>query len=204
MWGDKKKQRTHTAFKKALACLMVLCTGAALTAPAITSNAEIAAAASSGECIAYFSFDNAFENNALSSDGGYNAKVTIAEGDASVTTLGRDAYLGNAVRLDGDSLNVTTADGSSLLTGLQELTVSFYSKPDADNAAHQYWGFFAAPNGDTIVDDPNTEGAYDEHYLGVIANPAGITAERFNNTGVRPEKMLYTTVLWEMAGTISL
>lgn len=188
MWGNMKKSKYRTAFKKALACLMVLCTGAALTVPVITSNVESAAAASSGECIAYFSFDNAFENNALSSDGSDDAKVTIAEGDASITTLGRDAYLGNAVRLDGDCLNVTTADGGSLLTGLRELTVSFYSKPDADNAAHQYWGFFAAPNGDTIVDDPNTEGAYDEQYLGVIANPTGITAERFNNTGVRPEK----------------
>ena len=84
-----------------------------------------------------------------------------------------------ALFLDGSAdnwLHVKKADGSSLLAGRSQLTVSFAAKPESDLAN---WFFFAAPNG-------NAQNVNFETYLGAFENNGNITAERYKNQGARP------------------
>ncbi len=74
-------------------------------------------------------------------------------------------------------LNLTKKDGSPLLTGRDEIVVSFDSKPSA--ASNTGWAFFAAPN-------TNTQTYLNEHYLGIMDTVSNVTVERYNNTGARP------------------
>lgn len=89
-----------------------------------------------------------------------------------------DGKLGKALSLDGKGTNwldVTLADGGSLLANVEEMTVSYYSK--VTNTATN-WPFFAAANAAAPTNQF-------EHYLGVIEN-GGITVERYANNGSRP------------------
>lgn len=116
--------------------------------------------------LAYFSFDNETEG------------FTNGNGIATGTYTLQDSANGKALYLDGsdDFLTVTKADGSSLLTGKNEMTVSFLAKPETSNVN---WLFYAAPNADTQ--------AYAvEKYVGVLNTNGTILAERFNNTNGRP------------------
>lgn len=126
-------------------------------------------------CIASFSFDNS--ENGLS---GRGAKAEVIDGSKSVILSG-NGYSGRALYLDGtgeSALKVTKENGKSLLTGVDELTVSYYSRP-TDNRTN--WGFYAAQD----EESPNFN---KEHYLGIFEkdNNSIIGVHRFNNNGNRP------------------
>lgn len=75
--------------------------------------------------------------------------------------------------LDGSKnnwLNITKGDGSSLLTGQEEITVSMDVKR---NRTKTNWAFYAAPH-------PYDQTVESEHYIGVLINE-GLTAERYNS-----------------------
>lgn len=78
---------------------------------------------------------------------------------------------------NGDFLNITAGDDSSLLTGATELTISFDMKTVDSNRTD--WAFFAAPNG-------NTQTYQNEHYLGIFEQYNAVNVERYNNNGSRP------------------
>ena len=111
------------------------------------------------------------------------ANADIAAGTAKATggytlTASYDGA-GRALHLDGSAsqwLNVTKADGTSLLTGVEEMTVSYDIKNERTGTN---WAFYAAPNGDT--QDANVE-----HYIGFLHNGGNLTVERYNNTTGRP------------------
>ncbi len=115
--------------------------------------------------LAQFTFDD--EENGLKSSG---AAATANNTPVFV----KDADRGNVLSLDGTGnvwLNVTKEDGSSLLTGVEELTVSYYSKAQRPETN---WAFYAAPNG-------NGQNLGAEYYLGIMENGGKVTAERFLN-----------------------
>ena len=147
------------------------------------------------EVLADFNFDAApAEGEAF--DGG-NAK-------ASGTYTLVDHGTGKALKLDGTSqfLNVTAKDGTSLLTGVEEMTVSFQINP-GQSATN--WGFFAAPNA-------NEQLYMSEKYLGIFDNNGTIAAQRFNSNAqdrpVSPDyaagenKWSYITVVYAEDETI--
>ena len=127
------------------------------------------------KCIASFSFDNS--DQGLQGSG---AKAAVIDSAKSVI-LSNNGYHGRALYLDGtgnSALKVTKEDGSSLLTGVEELTVSYYSRP-TDKRTN--WGFYAAAN------ENSSKYTY-ERYLGVYETQGNkVCAERFNNTGNRPD-----------------
>jgi len=169
---------------------------------------EILALKSTKECIAYFNFDyksddtgtyneddtiSIVEGRLISNDAAQNAVAEVPSGeDPRITRVSSDAYLGNALYLDGnDSLNVTKSDGSSLLTDVREMTVSFYSRPIVNNVNYQHkgrdcWAFYAAPNA-------NGQVWQQEKYIGIrslteeTAPDNYSDVERHNNNGSRPE-----------------
>ena len=73
-------------------------------------------------------------------------------------------------------LNITAADGSSILAGKENITVSYDAKPEKGSKS---WTFFAAPNA-------NTQEYQNEHYLGALHTTSNIKVERYNNSGKRP------------------
>lgn len=86
---------------------------------------------------------------------------------------------GKALKLNGKDqfLSVTDKDGKSLLTGVDELTVSYQTRP---GSSATNWGFFAAPNDETQT-------YKSEHYIGVFDNGGKVGAERYNsNNQERP------------------
>ena len=107
---------------------------------------------------------------------GFTSENAKAEGTYTLV----DGYDGKALYLDGSSSNylkVTATDGSSLLTGAKELTVSFEVKPDRTDAS---WVFFAAAN--------DNEQIYEkEKYIGSFTRDGNIDSERYNsNSQTRP------------------
>ena len=123
-----KKKRWKSVFAGALTAAMVCNMGLASMAWA---EPEEDAGTS---LLADFSFDD--ENDALA---GGNAK---ASGNYTLT----DSYDGGkALHLDGSSsqyLTVTGSDGSSLLTGVEEMTVSYDIKNERTGTN---WAVYAAP-----------------------------------------------------------
>lgn len=92
-----------------------------------------------------------------------------------------DSYEGSgkALHLNGTSsqwLNVTKEDGTSLLTGVEEMTVSYDIK---NERTATNWAFYAAPN-------TGTQQVNVEHYVGFLHNGGNLTVERYNNTNGRP------------------
>ena len=128
------------------------------------------------DCIAYFSFDDAstgFSGSGARADYRNNSDNSVTVSNSIL----RDGYSSRGIYLDGSHyLKVTKDDGNSLLTGLDEFTVSYWVYPDANK--DKTWGYFAAPDGHV----PTNYGAYgnDEHYIGVLHNYGVTTAERFN------------------------
>jgi hypothetical protein len=118
--------------------------------------------------IANFNFDDA--TNGLVGGG---AKAT-AQGTASYA----DSFEGNGKAANISSgfwLNATKTDGSPLLAGLSELTISYDSKTAGGNG----WTFFAAPN--------TTAQTYqNERYVAIIDGTSSLTVERYSNSGTRP------------------
>ena len=84
-----------------------------------------------------------------------------------------DGHKGKAAVFDGTQfIALSKEDGSSLLSGLDSFTVSFWSKADA-----QSWWFYAAPN-----DSAQTYKS--EKYVGVLDSGSKITAERYNSNNI--------------------
>ena len=78
---------------------------------------------------------------------------------------------------------MTAKDGKSLLTDVDEMTVSYQIRPENSKTN---WGFFAAPNADT-------QKYQQEHYLGIVDINGTTSAERYNNSGARPATAKYAT-----------
>lgn len=115
--------------------------------------------------LAEFTFDDA-ENGFASSD-------AVAQ-PSGTPVIVQDAERGKVLSLDGAGsvwLNVAKKDGTPLLTGAEELTISYYSKSEREAAN---WIFYAAPHG-----NPQTFGQ--ERYIGILENTGKATAERFLN-----------------------
>ena len=121
--------------------------------------------------LAQFDFDD--ETTGFQSE---NAKAT---GNHTLTDS-YDSSAGQALYLDGSSdnfLTVTDANGSSLLTGATELTISYEAKPDQSSTTN--WIFYAAPNGNQQVYNS-------ESYIGILEAGGSTKVERYNNSGSRP------------------
>ena len=124
-----------------------------------------------------------FDFNTPASDGvisGSGAKATVKGNIQLQDRIDGDT----ALYLDGSSgtyLDVTAADGSSLLTGKDEITISFDTKRARSNTS---WIFFAAP-------DAGEQTYNSEHYLACYsAADPGIRVERYNNSGARSEAII--------------
>lgn len=150
------------------AAAVALC--AAVVAPsAATAAGPIAptAVAATPSLMADFTFDT--------------AGATFDGGGALATTRGTAAVVpgvdGNAVKLSSAFwLDVKKNDGTPLLAGLDTVTISYDSKPDA--TGNTGWTVFAAENA--------TAQAYaNEHYLGYLDRTTGVTVERYDNSGSR-------------------
>ena len=127
--------------------------------------------ASQHQRIAYFSFDD--ETDGFTGEGAEAAK----EGSPSLAAAG---WRGKALQLSGNQyLNVTKEDGTSLLTGLEGITVSYYSKCKADG--HSGWSFYAAPSTEAPVWGSN------ENYLGVLDTKNAVSSESY--IGLRSSNM---------------
>ena len=98
-------------------------------------------------------------------------ETASASGGYTLTT----SYDGSqALHLDGTSsqwLNVTKADGTSLLTGLEEMTISYDIQNERTGTN---WALYAAPS-DATQGNPNGE-----HYIGFLHNSGNLTVERYN------------------------
>ena len=115
--------------------------------------------------IAYFSFDNETD--------GFKGAGAKAEKNGN-PSLAYGGCCGKALELSGSQyLNVTKEDGTSLLTGLEGITVSFFSKSQDENRDGAGWAFYAAPD-DTPPVYNNTE-----NYLGILDHKNEVRAEKF-------------------------
>lgn len=113
--------------------------------------------------LASFDFDGVEAGSDISS---YSAKAT---GTYSVV----DSYgtSGDAIELNGSSqyLNVTKSDGSSLLAGLDEVSIAadvYFERSATD------WLFYAAPN-------TNSQTYAAEYYIGAFQNSSTLKVERY-------------------------
>ena len=124
-------------FKKAMACLTAAAMLTGLAGSAGTGMAVTHAAGVEDNLILDFDFENLTAGDTITGGG---AKAT---GTYSL----QDSYegAGKAIYLDGSSqfLTATKEDGSSLLTGLKEMTISFEMKSDRTATN---WPFYAAPS----------------------------------------------------------
>lgn len=112
-----------------------------------------------------------FESGTATFDGG-NA-VATTQGTAALV----DGPTGKAARLgSGFWLNVAAKDGTPLLAGLDDVTISYDSRPDA--SGNTGWTVFAARSA-------ATQTFQNEHYLGFLDKTTGITVERYDNAGSR-------------------
>ena len=124
-----------------------------------------------------------FDFNTPASDGVFNGTGAKAKVNGNIQLQDRIAG-DTALYLDGSSgtyLNVTAENGSSLLTGKDEITISFDTKRARSNTS---WIFFAAP-------DASEQTYNSEHYLACYsAADPGIRVERYNNSGERSEAII--------------
>ncbi|MFH8249072.1 LamG-like jellyroll fold domain-containing protein [Microbacterium sp. B2969] len=107
--------------------------------------------------------------------------TSFTGGGATATTQGTATLVsgptGNAAQLGSAFwLNVTKSDGSPLLAGLDDVTISYDSRPNA--ASNTGWTVFAARS-------TATQTYAQEHYLGYLDKTTGITVERYDNSGSR-------------------
>lgn len=126
------------------------------------------------DVLADFTFDTDPTDKTFHDANG-TAKATV-QGTAKLVD-GKDAESGKAASLgSGFWLNVTKEDGSPLLAGRNDVTISYDSKPAASN--NKGWTVFAAENA--------TKQEYaQEHYLGVMDKTDSVTVERYANAGSR-------------------
>ena len=123
-----------------------------------------------------------FDFNTPASDGvisGNGAKATVKGNIQLQDRIDGDT----ALYLDGSSgtyLDVTAKDGSSLLKGKDEITISFDTKPGRNNTN---WIFFSAPN-------DNEQKYNSEHYFAGYSTNSMVRIERYNNSGARSEAII--------------
>ena len=112
-----------------------------------------------------------FDFEGLTGGQSITTETASASGGYTLTT----SYDGSqALHLDGTSsqwLNVTKADGTSLLTGLEEMTISYDIQNERTGTN---WALYAAPS-DATQGNPNGE-----HYIGFLHNSGNLTVERYN------------------------
>ena len=112
-----------------------------------------------------------FDFEGLQGGQAITTETASASGGYTLTT----SYDGSqALHLDGTSsqwLNVTKADGTSLLTGLEEMTISYDIQNERTGTN---WALYAAPS-DATQGNPNGE-----HYIGFLHNSGNLTVERYN------------------------
>ena len=140
---------------------------------------SVAAAEEELPKLAEFNFD---EEAAEGKYNGGNALASINGG----CSLQLRAGTNKALYLNGSDafLNVTGADGGSLLTGKDNITISYDAMPEK---AEKSWTVFAAPNADR-------QNYQQEHYLGVLHTSSKIQVERYHNSGKRPGNNLEQSV----------
>ncbi|MFF2370889.1 family 43 glycosylhydrolase [Agromyces sp. NPDC058110] len=142
------------------AAAAVLCAGILTPATAVAAGADDALLA-----------DFTFESGTTSFDGG--AALATTQGTATLV----DGPTGKAARIgSGFWLSVAKQGGAPLLAGLDDVTISYDSKPDASGKAG--WSVFAGRS-------TATQTYQNEHYLGVLDKTTGITVERYDNAGTR-------------------
>ena len=136
--------------------------------------------------IASFDFDD--EESGFSGAGAKaeNHGVTVEDTD----------LIKNVAHFDGQSdyLDVKKADGSSLLTGEEEFTISYLRQVDGGTD----WTFFAAPNTDRQV-------YKSEKYIGVLDSGSSKLVERYNsNDQDRPSQLTAKggSKKWEMVTVV--
>ena len=158
--------------KKGIALLTMSAVLAGIV-PVGTSGLQEVQAADLPKALVDFDFENLNANQEIVTD---SAKATGTYGLSDSHAGG-----GKALSLNGTNqwLNITTREGKSLLTGLDELTISYDAKMPKN---HVNWGFFAARSASETTNQ-------NEHYVGTVHNPAAdkdhLVAERFNG-GARP------------------
>ncbi|MBQ5425816.1 MAG: hypothetical protein IIU31_01445, partial [Pseudobutyrivibrio sp.] len=136
--------------------------------------------------IASFDFDD--EESGFSGAGAKaeNHGVTVEDTD----------LIKNVAHFDGksDYLDVKKADGSSLLTGEEEFTISYLRQVDGGTD----WTFFAAPNTDRQV-------YRSEKYIGVLDSGSSKLVERYNSDDQdRPSQLTAKggSKKWEMVTVV--
>lgn len=88
-----------------------------------------------------------------------------------------DLASGKSVKFgSGSWLDVKTKGGHSLLTGVESMSISYYSKAEDPNKDGAGWAFFAAP------DDRAPEYNKSENYLGILDHVGEVKAERYHGT----------------------
>ncbi|WP_026493717.1 family 43 glycosylhydrolase [Butyrivibrio sp. XPD2002] len=123
--------------------------------------------------IAHFTFDD--EETGFAGNG-----AVATPGESGYDVADRDGN--KAIKLDRKSkqyLTLTNEDGSSLLSGLDELTVNYWSNTEVKNETQ--WLFYAAGSSDAPQNN-------NEHYLGIIdplTNDKLLHVERYDNHGSR-------------------
>ncbi len=123
--------------------------------------------------IARFTFDDI--------ESGLRSGTAVAK-PAGTVVLDENGKSGKALKLDGSGSNflrVWKNDNTSLLSGYDEFTISYYSKPEKDAGT---WPVFLAPN-----ENPQTY--LQERYIGVLDKTDGISVERYNNYGERNQAL---------------
>lgn len=133
--------------------------------------------------IAHFTFDDR--------ESGFSGDDAVAVYETSHypkgVSLRNDGYRNRALYLEGKGgddefslLQVTKKDGSSLLTGVEELTVSFYSRL---NKTGNSWAFYAAPDSSSPVWGS-------ENYVAVWGNQnAGYSTDYFDEGRSNPKSV---------------
>ena len=124
--------------------------------------------------IADFSFDDLEEGLR-----GGNAVAAVAGGSIELVAH-EDGYAAKFEKNDQDYLDVKAADGSSLLAGYDEITVSYDILPETSGT---HWVYYASQD-DTML-SWGTNGNH-ETYLGVLVKNGKTEVERYHNNGSRP------------------
>ena len=129
-----------------------------------------------------------FDFNQEASDG-ENGKFFLGEGSKAAVNGSCQIQIreaeNKALYLDGGSnyLNITAQDDSPLLTGKEEITISYDAKPDRTGAN---WAFFAS---NSTASQNNNQ----ERYIGSLVKDGNTKIERYKNSGSRPKTVSAST-----------
>ncbi len=136
---------------------------------------DVAAAETEAPLLLNLDFNSEAVDNVFTTD---TAKATATGGYELQEKAIVNEKLDSALYLNGTNawLDVKAADGSSLLSGKEEITVSYDAKV---TKAEKSWSFYAAPNA-------NAPSYQKEHYMAAIHNSGNMTVQRYNNSGSRP------------------